>query len=165
VGSLRGEISNFPFCLYCFCLKGQKWNAILPWAKSVTSFLPTLALKDCFAAAATAGSSDRAPRLLILARSLQDLKEIGQEVAALHAQKRPGPPPAHSRSPELAHPLARSLPVALPNLGVLFFSSVLLNEESHTPHFNYTRVPFIIPPDLFEELRSMVLVTKPIILV
>lgn len=51
VGSLRGEISNFPLCLYCFCLKGQKRNAILPWAKSVISFLVTRAervLRSCW---------------------------------------------------------------------------------------------------------------------
>ena len=48
---------------------------------------------------------------------------------------------------ELTYP---PLPVALLNLQGLFFSSVLLNEESNNPHFNYTRAPGIIPLDLFK---------------
>lgn len=40
----------------------------------------------------------------------------------------PGAPSSHTLK----------LPVALLNLQGLFFSSVLLNEESNNPHFNYT---------------------------
>lgn len=110
VGSLRGEISNFPLCLYCFCLKGQKRNAVLPWAKSVTSFLGACTervLRSCCNCWRRQSPKTPAPGWL-----LTRLKgERVQKVAMLRATKRQGR--------LLARPqrsLTLLLPVALLNL-------------------------------------------------
>lgn len=104
-----------------------------------------LALQASFVVAGTA-ASDRAPRSRILdGRGFQAAKGERERAGEAAAGDRGRIPLAHRQ-----RTLTLLLPVALLNLRGLFFSSVLLNEESNSPHFNYTRAPFIIPLDLFK---------------
>lgn len=137
VGSLRGEISNFPLCLYCFCLKGQKRHTVLPWAESVTS-LPGTCAERVFHSCCKCWQRWSPDSRLSSSKTERGVGSGGDPCAGGANRV---PPPVFAPHP---------LPQALLNQRGLFFSNVLLNEESNNPHFNYTQAPFIIPRDLFK---------------
>lgn len=91
VGSLRGEISNFPLCIYCFSLKGQKSYTILPSAKSNTSFFMNCAervLPSCWNC--WRGGSHMTPHPFPFHTRIKEGRV--QKVAALHVGVRQGLP-------------------------------------------------------------------------
>lgn len=70
---------------------------------------------------------------------------MGSQGGRSYTLKEAGLSRLRARAPPLRLPLALKK-----TYQGFFFSSVLLNEESNNPHFNYTRASFIIPLDLFK---------------